>query len=331
LEVVQGVHQIEIPLANTDLKAVNCYLIEGDDNRHALIDTGWDRPEAFTALLEGLRQYRMGFNNIGQILITHVHADHFGQAGKVKQLSNAEISIHQVEAALIESRYVNFDILMQQMNLLLQKNGVPSSTTPDMARVATPIRPYVIPTNPDRALKGGETFKVGSFELEVINTPGHSPGHVCFYEKTKKLLFSGDHVLLEITPNVSFHPQSGPNPLKDFIDSLERLAELEVNFVFPGHGPVFSGLRQRIGQIIYHHEQRQLYIKSAARDELKTAWEIANALQWGSNHNVPFSKLAMLHQRLAVMETIAHLQFLVAEDKAKRVVEGETVKYYTGG
>jgi glyoxylase-like metal-dependent hydrolase (beta-lactamase superfamily II) len=239
--------------------------------------------------------------------------------------------MHQVEASLIESRYVNYDILMQQMGQMLEKNGVPPSATPDMAKVSTPIRPFVVPTSPDVVLKGGETFRVGTFEFEVINSPGHSPGHICLYEKTKKMLFSGDHVLLDITPNVSFHPQSGDNPLKDFLDSLERLAELDVNFVFPGHGPVFSGLRQRIGQIVYHHEQRQLYIKSAARDELKTAWEIANTLQWGSNRSVPFSKLAMLHQRLAVMETIAHLQFLVAEDKAKRVLEGETVKYYTGG
>lgn len=331
MEVVRGVHQIEVPLAGTDLKEVNCYLVEGDDDRHLLIDTGWDRPEAFTALLEGLRQYRMGFSNIGWIYLTHVHADHYGQAGKIKQLSNAEIAMHQAEAALIESRYVNNDILMQQMNQMLQRNGVPDSATPEMAKVSTPIRPYVVPTGPDKVLKGGETFTVGSFEFEVINTPGHSPGHICLYEKTKKMLFSGDQVLLEITPNISFHPQSGENPLKDFLDSLERLAGLDVNFVFPGHGPVFSGLRQRIGQIVYHHEQRQLYVKSAARDELKTAWDIANSLQWGSNHNVPLSKLALLHQRLAVMETIAHLQYLVLEDKAKRVVEGEIIKYYTGG
>ncbi len=331
MEIVRGVHQIEVPLTNSDLKAVNCYLVEGDDDRHLLIDTGWDRPEAFTALLEGLRQYRLGFNNVGQIFITHVHADHYGLAGKIKQLSNAEIAIHQDEAALIESRYIHYDLLMQQMVQMLEKNGVPSSHTPEMSKVATPIRPFVVPTGPDKILKGGESFKVGNFEFEVINTPGHSPGHVCLYEKTKKMLFSGDHVLLETTPNISFHPQSGMNPLKDFLDSLERVDKMDVSFVFPGHGPIFSGLHQRIGQIVYHHDQRQLYIKTAARDELKTAWEIANIIQWGSNRNQSFSNLGLLHQRLAVMETIAHLQYMAAEDKAKKVTEGEIIKYYTGG
>jgi glyoxylase-like metal-dependent hydrolase (beta-lactamase superfamily II) len=217
------------------------------------------------------------------------------------------------------------------MAQMLEKNGVPSSHTPEMSKVATPIRPFVVPTGPDRVLKGGESFKVGTFEFEVINTPGHSPGHACLYEKTKKMLFSGDHVLLETTPNVSFHPQSGINPLKDFLDSLECVDKMDVSFVFPGHGPIFSGLHQRISQIVYHHDQRQLYIKAAARDELKTAWEIANIIQWGSNRNQSFSKLGLLHQRLAVMETIAHLQYMAAEDRAKKVTEGEIIKYYTGG
>ncbi|MCX8127016.1 MAG: hypothetical protein N3E40_07790, partial [Dehalococcoidia bacterium] len=105
---------------------------------------------------------------------------------------------------------------------------------------------------------------------------------------------------------------------------------LEVNFVFPGHGSIFSGLRQRIGELQYHHQQRRIYLTAAIRNELKTAYQIAEGLKW-INGTMSFNELGVLHRRLAVMETVAHLQYLVVEGKVKRVVDGEVFKYWAGG
>ncbi|MCX8126098.1 MAG: MBL fold metallo-hydrolase, partial [Dehalococcoidia bacterium] len=119
LEVVQGVHQIKIPLGPGPLGSVNAYYIAGDGGRGMLIDTGWDTPEAFQALVEGLRASGAGFSDIGLIVVTHLHADHYGLAGKIKQLSDAELCLHEAEAAIIEPRYVNVEWLLQEMGRFL--------------------------------------------------------------------------------------------------------------------------------------------------------------------------------------------------------------------
>jgi glyoxylase-like metal-dependent hydrolase (beta-lactamase superfamily II) len=330
LEIIKGVHQIKIPLGAGPLESVNAYFIAGDDGKGLLIDTGWDTPDAFKALVDGLRTCGASFGNIGQIVVSHLHADHYGLAGKIKQLSEASLSMHETEAALIEPRYVNPEWLLQETGRFLARHGVPADQMRDLQQASMPARKFVIPTNPDRTLKGGEVINVGSFELEVLATPGHAPGHICLYERNKKLLFSGDTVLLEITPNVGMHPQSGENPLDDFKKSLETLLGLEVNFVLPGHGSVFSGLKQRIGELTYHHDQRRLILTSSIRNDLKTAYQIATELKW-VNATVPFKNLGILHRRLAVMETIAHLQCMISEGRVKRVAEGDVFKYWAGG
>jgi glyoxylase-like metal-dependent hydrolase (beta-lactamase superfamily II) len=150
----------------------------------------------------------------------------------------------------------------------------------------------------------------------VIRTPGHSPGHICLYEPRKRLLFSGDHVLYDVTPHVGFHPQSGDNPLGDYISSLKRVQNLNVSFVLPGHGPIFNSLKLRVAEILYHHEQRMRNIMRALKDGLKTAYQIAEEIPWMTDQgSVAFRDLTSWDRRLAVMETMAHLKLLVAEGK----------------
>ena len=108
--------------------------------------------------------------------------------------------------------------------------------------------------------------------------------------------------------------------------------KLEVNFVFPGHGPAFSGMRQKAEAILYHHEQRKSAISRVIQDELKTAYQIAAEIPWVIDvEGVSFQDLSAWDRRLAVMETLAHLQLLVIEDKAKKVVEDNTTFYWGGG
>ena len=103
------------------------------------------------------------------------------------------------------------------MAALLQRHGVPNSDLPVLGSASMPALQFVTVTFPDRVLYGGETITTGVYDLEVIWTPGHSPGHICLYEPKNQLLFSGDHILPCISPNVSYHVQSGDNPLGDYI------------------------------------------------------------------------------------------------------------------
>ena len=227
---------------------------------------------------------------------------------------------------------MKLDVLVDAVLRFLRSNGVPKNELPQLSEASLPVRKFVIPTSPEIKLKAGEKISIAPFEFKVFLTPGHSPGHVCLYEPKRKLLFSGDHVLPEITPNVGLHPQSGGNPLGDFINSLKVLMELEVSLVFPGHGPVFSGLRQRIEELLYHHEQRKSAISEVIQDEMKTAYEIAEKIPWMTDiAATSFQDLSPWDKRLAVMETLAHLQLMVSEDGVRKVVKDGSNFYWARG
>lgn len=327
MEIVQGVHQIKLPLPGGTLDHVNVYLVEGDEG-NLLIDAGWNTPEAFSTLKEELRTKGFEFKDISQIVITHLHPDHYGLAGKIRELSGAKIALSEIETHMLNSRYVDVTLLLSGVTRLLRSNGVPESELSQLSEASLPAREFVIPASPDVKLKAGRKVSVGLFEFEVLSTPGHSPGHICLYEPKRKLLFTGDHILPDITPNVGLHPQSGKNPLGDYLNSLRDLKKLEVTFAFPGHGSVFNGLRLRIEDLFYHHEQRKSAIVKVIQGEMKTAYEIAEEIPWVPGaEDVSFQDLLAFDKRLAVLETLAHLQLLISEDKVKKAAQDGTNFY----
>jgi glyoxylase-like metal-dependent hydrolase (beta-lactamase superfamily II) len=330
MEIVQGVHQIKVPLPGA-VDHMNIYLIEGTQG-NLLIDTGFDTPEAFGALRDALKFSGFGFKDITVIAATHIHPDHYGMVDKLKQMSGARVALSDLEAKFIDSRYGRTDALLEEVKKLLASNGIPETDLTELAESSLAIKQYVGVVKPDIILKDGDKITVAASEFKVILTPGHSPGHICLYEPKRKLLFSGDHVLPDIFPHVGFHPQSGANPLGDFFKSLDALANLEVSFIFPGHGSVFSGFHLRLGELHYYHEQRQRSTMRIIENDNKNAYQVATELPWmPTGDSVPFNKLSAFDKRQAVMETLAQLKLLVSEGKAQKVVKENIDLYWAGG
>jgi glyoxylase-like metal-dependent hydrolase (beta-lactamase superfamily II) len=327
MEIVRDVYQIRIPLPSVPLEYVNVYVVNGAEGA-ILIDTGWNTPEAFSALEFGLKGHGIAWKDIRQIVVTHIHPDHYGLAKKIREYSGAAVAMHRTEAGFIGPRYLNFGNLLEELGRDLYRNGVPSAELPGLEDASLWMNDFVMPLMPDVELDNGDRISNGTFEFEVMLTPGHSAGHICLYEARRKLLFSGDHILFEITPNVSYHPQSGDNPLGDYINSLETMAGLEVNLVFPGHGPVFNSLRIRVEEICSHHGQRERVIMKAASEEPKTVYQIAAEIPWIPDQGgVGFQNLEGMDRRLAIMETIAHLKLLLAEGRV-REIERDGISFY---
>src|SRR6185369_3971408 len=147
------------------------------------------------------------------------------------------------------------------------------------------------PIAPDTLLHDGDRLPVEGGELEVICTPGHAPGLLVFYFPERRLLFSSDHIVEKITPNIGLHALTAGNPLGDYLASLDRLRPLEIDSILPSHGHVFHGHRQRC--------ERMLATLATAP---RTAHEVALA-EWGN-------LLSPLNQRFAVAEALAHLEYL---------------------
>jgi glyoxylase-like metal-dependent hydrolase (beta-lactamase superfamily II) len=332
MEILPGIHQLKLPFPlQLDQLAVNAYLIQGDKG-WLLVDTGWNTNQAFSAMERQLREIGLGFENIALILITHFHPDHYGLAGRLVQASNAKVALHHIEKDFIDSRYMNMNGLLDQTAGILRTNGVPEKDLPRLQKASLGVRQYVSPVSPEVVLQGGEVINQGPFQFEVVWTPGHSPGHVCLLERSRKVLISGDHVLPATFPNVGLHSQSGPDPLPNYLRSLRALEELDVNLVLPAHEHVFSGLKPRVQEILHHHDERKKAIVTALSEGPQTAYEVSLKIPWIVNGiTMSFSQLQALDRRLAVMSAMAHLEPLHSEGTAEKTQRDGVIVYSLAG
>ncbi len=319
MEILNGVHQIKTPAPESASWYTNVYVIEGSDG-HILVDSGWDSQESLWALQEGIKAANLKLRDIKKVVITHIHPDHYGLSTKIKQICGAQVAIHRIDADLIFPRYKDFADLVKKTEELLRQNGAPEDELPQLKEASLWMNKYVTPDLPEVKLEDGDTISNDSFEFEVLWTPGHSAGHVCLYERDRKFILTGDHVLYDTVPHVGLNPQSGDNPLGDYVSSLEKLERLKVHFVLPGHGPVFNALGLRIERIFQHHEERKRAIMRSLHDGLKTAYDIAQQIPWMVNGgSTAFQDLQVWDRRMAVTETIAHLKLLMEEDRVGNV------------
>jgi glyoxylase-like metal-dependent hydrolase (beta-lactamase superfamily II) len=304
-EVRPGLWSIPVPIPINPLRFVLAYALASPGGVY-LIDTGWDTDEAFASLSAGLGVAGYEMADVRGLMVTHIHPDHFGLAGRIRAASGAWVGLHPADAALVSTRYVGPDELLGRVREMLLRSGVPEDELDLLQHASMPVRPFVDPVAPDRLIEQGQQVDVLAWEITALWTPGHSPGHLCFYLPEHKVLLSGDHVLPRITPNVSFHPQSGPDPLGDFLRSLDRVAELEVDLVLPAHEYRFVGLQDRVADLKRHHEARFAEILALVKDGTDNAWGIASRMSWSR----PWERIDGFMRRAALGEALAHLHAL---------------------
>lgn len=323
LEIIEDVYRCKIPIPNNPLRYVMSYLIKSA-NGCTIIDAGWDTPESLTAWDKQLKELRLKFEDIEQVIITHLHPDHYGLAGKIRDLSQAKIIMSAYEAGQLGSRYENYDNLVQQVAEFLTSHGVPPELVKQLQGASLPALDWVIKARPDEVVEDEDIIHTRPLKLRVMSTPGHSRGHICLYAERERLLFSGDHVLPTITPNISLNPQSSSNPLAGYLESFEKLKKMEVNLVLPAHEYAFSNLAERLREIENHHERRLNEVADCLTGEPATAYEIAPKISWDSG---PWEGLGNWERRAAIMESLAHLEYLRSKGRIKRDDTGEFVRW----
>jgi glyoxylase-like metal-dependent hydrolase (beta-lactamase superfamily II) len=300
-------------MPDSPLRYVLVYALELDDGL-GLIDAGWDTPEAWQALNDGLAIAGADVADVRAVVVTHIHPDHYGLAGRVREASGAWIGLHPADAALLVGRYVETDQMIASMTDLLEVSGVPSDLAPDLAGSSMQIRSFVRMVPPDRLIEHDEIVELKGWDLRAVWTPGHSPGHLCFHSPSRRLLLSGDHVLPRISPNISVHSQQIVNPLADYLESLSLVEHLECDEVLPGHEWRFSGLDDRVEQLRVHHRARLDEILSALHTGPLTCWELTTRLTWSR----PLEGSTPWLQRAASGETLAHLVLLESRGEVVR-------------
>ncbi|GLW06259.1 MBL fold metallo-hydrolase [Microtetraspora sp. NBRC 13810] len=321
-----GLWSIPVPIPINPLRYVLVYALELPDGV-AIVDAGWNTDEAYDGLVGGLRTAGFGIADVRAVLVTHMHPDHYGLAGRVRDESGAWIGLHEADARLIQARYdeARIDSLIEAERGLLMRCGVPPETAVELAGASRMIRNFVEMAEPDRLLGDNERIDLPGWHLQALWTPGHSPGHLCFVEPDRRVLFSGDHVLAKITPAVAVHPQSGRNPLADYLDALAAVRKWDVEEVLPAHEYRFLELAERVDHVMAHHEERLAEIETVlAGGDGVSCWDLATRLTWSR----PWETIPTFMRRGANNETLAHLVWLEARDRVRKV-PGEPDLWYS--
>ncbi len=324
-KVRPGLWSIPVPIPNNPLRYVLVYAFELD-NGVALVDAGWPTDDAWEALDAGLTSIGGSVNDVQSVTVTHIHPDHYGLAGRVREASGAKVGLHPADAKLLVDRYDTPDLLLEQMTELMMMSGVPSEHLPTLAHASMEIKSLMSMDPPDVLIEDGESVDVPGWDLRAIWTPGHSPGHICLYSDDAKLLLSGDHVLPHITPNISVHRQQADNPLGDFLESLAKLRAYDPDEVLPAHEYRWANLHARLDELVAHHEDRLAAIEAvlATRPGI-SVWELTLSLTWSR----PWDQIPVYMQRAANGETLAHLVLLERRGRVRREVDVPARFYLT--
>jgi glyoxylase-like metal-dependent hydrolase (beta-lactamase superfamily II) len=300
-EVRPGLWSLPVPIPAVPLGYVLCYAFEVTGGV-VLVDPGWNASESLRALEAGLGVLGARLADVRGVLVTHIHPDHYGLAGRVREASGAWIALHPADAALIPDRYEDADELLARIDAWLRASGAPEEEVEELRGVSMLIRRFVVVARPDVLLEHGDRPEVPGWRLVALHTPGHTPGHLCFHEERTGLVLTGDHVLPRISPNVSFHPQSTENPLGDYLASLKQL-QAYPGPALPGHEHRFDDLRGRVDALAAHHEKRLAEAEGVVAGGADTVWTVASRLRWSR----PWPEIGGFMRRAALGEAQAHL------------------------
>jgi glyoxylase-like metal-dependent hydrolase (beta-lactamase superfamily II) len=315
--IAPGIHELRLPIP-WDEEIVNCFLFS-DGSQVDLLDCGIQTDASVALVHAAIREVGGPDAKLRRLVITHIHPDHFGAAGALKDATGAELFMHRLEVPMVHPRYLELEQLIAEVGQNLRLNGVPEPDVSSLQNASRAMREFVRPGEPDVQLDGAETLELGGRRLRVEWTPGHSPGHVCLFELEDHLLFAGDQILPDISTNIALHPQSTPNPLGEFLESLDRLLALGPALVLPSHGRPFSDAAGRVGRLKAHHQRRLDQIEGILRPEPLSGWEVAIRV-WGERKDI-------WDKRMALQEGLAHLQLLAVEGRVEKLADSSGVRW----
>ena len=311
-EILHNIYRIPVPLPDNPLRELNAYLIRGRD-RSLLIDTGFRLPPCRRALEEGLARTGVDRSRL-DVVCTHIHTDHTGQSDLFAG-PDRTIWIGAGDYPMTRSRYDGrfWDITDRRF----RREGFPEAEA-EAVRRTNPARTLGPPLDLPRyrPLEDGDVLTAGDYALEVLAVPGHTPGQICLWLASEGILFTADHVLFDITPNIAMWPNL-ENALGHYLVSLERVRSLPVKLALPGHrhsGP----LAPRIDDLLAHHRRRVGEALMAVKDiPGLTAYEIAAKLTWDIRAK-DWAHFPLNQKWFAVGETIAHLELLLDRGEIRR-------------
>ncbi|HZO62179.1 MAG TPA: MBL fold metallo-hydrolase [Gaiellaceae bacterium] len=298
VQVAEDVLRVTYPMPMSP-GHVHGYLLAAGDG-YVLVDTGLGLPD----LAERWAELAPRIDRpVETIVITHFHPDHVGGAAAAAEATGASVHQGALDYEQCEKVWGGED-WGPRIADWFHLHGAPPEATAELLEAGSVYRPFVgFARDPGLLHEGDEIAG-----WHVVELPGHADGHICLLRDG--VLVAGDHLLPRITPAVGLYPESRPDPLGDYLASLERVAGLAPSLALPGHGEPIADPAGRAREIVEHHRDRLDAAESALRDGPCTGYELSFAL-------FPDDR-GPSQRRFAVAETLSHVERLVFEGRAAR-------------
>lgn len=312
-EILPSLYRAEIPLPQNPLKWLNAYIVKGED-RFLIIDTGFNREECLQAMHASLRELGVDLNKT-DFFITHLHADHMGLLDRLVS-ENAKVYFNEPEALRARTQRVNGQKHWEETLAVYIANGFAADAALT-SMLSHPARQYRAQGVIDFTIvNDGDGIDMGDYHFRCVATPGHSPGHMCLYEAEKKILVAGDHILFDITPNITYWLEM-EDSLRQYLASLEKIDAFDAALVLPGHRRLVHDLRRRVRELQEHHQARLQEVMAAIGGGEKNILQTVPHIRWDITAKT-WEDFPPAQKWFAFGETLAHVNYLVGQGKVRR-------------
>ena len=300
---------VRVPYAHLGLAHTNCYVIRSGSDA-VIIDPGTNSPTARQSFMRAMDDIGVDLQH-ARFLCTHLHFDHVALLRPLSGEGTHILISHTAAEAKPWNHYAERKAAMQAY---LRKEGGTFLATRSLATITSEVRAYGLPGRVYELLDEGSEVHVGPHAFRVIETPGHSQGHICLYNEREQILFSGDHILENTTPGIAA-PIERTDTFAEYLASVAKVRDLACRAVLPGHGEAFFTLAERCDELVEHHGQRlvQMYEVVAANPGAngsslarRMPWKKAGPFKKWDRLN-PYLRLSMVSQSLAYLAYLVHL------------------------
>lgn len=322
VKVYSNIYKQEIPLPKNPLRAINSYIILSED-RNLIIDTGFNTEECKNAFMEGIKELNIDLSKT-DLLVTHLHSDHSGLASDLSKegvrIYAGKIDGKMINKMIYREYWAKYEAYMKMFDL--GKDNVSFEEHPGYKFSPKETIDFI-------PLEEGNVLKVGDYSFEVVDIPGHTPGHIGLYEREHKLFFCGDHILDKITPNITFWGFD-MDILSVYFNSLKKVYQYDIKLLFTAHREIVKDHKKRINELLSHHEHRLNEVKNIIKENKMTVRDTAAKMHWELRYD-KWEEFPSAQKWFASGEAMSHLEHLAYIGQAQKTEEDGILYYQSIG
>lgn len=316
MEVVPGIYVVELPLP-FESNRVNCYLLKGSSG-WTIIDAGPNYLPCTGLWEKTFKRMGIKYGDIEGVYISHLHPCHYGASGWLQELTGAPVYMCKGEIDSVDLTWKKGRTNIPVVGELFKENGVPQGIIPEVLDEITEVCCGIHPHPRLSPVYEGQKLQIGERLFEVLDTPGHTDGHISFFNEDEGILISGDYLLPPVFTNVCLWPTSHPNPMEIFLSSIKKVSSLPLKLVLPAHGPSFTDIPGRSDELLNYYNDLLTRVEDLAGSG-STAYRICARLCG--------AEMGPTQIRFSLTETLAFLACLESRSRVTSRLDGGIVTY----